>query len=165
LAAIDNDVTTGVADAQPDEEMQICFFSIGVDTYAIPVDVLTEIIIPQKIFPVPTTPSHVLGVINLRGTIVPIVDIRPALSLPHKSDSGQIAIVKYGAMLLGIVVDNVSAVLSVLISSVRALPADAGAQQAAGKNRTRFFTGIIQRESGAAVLLNIERIIDEIRLT
>jgi purine-binding chemotaxis protein CheW len=164
LAAIDNDVTADVAEGLTEEELRICLFSIGEDTYAIPVDVLTEIIISQKIFPVPTTPSHVLGVINLRGNIVPIVDIRPALSLPLRSAPGQIAIAKHGAMMLGIVVDNVSAVLSVPASSVQMLPADAGSQQPAGKNRTRFFKGIIQREAGVAALLNIERIIEEIRL-
>jgi len=168
LAAIDNDVAVDARDALPDEEMRICLFSIGEDSYAIPVGVLTEIIIPQKIFPVPTTPPHVLGVINLRGTIVPIVDIRPALSLPQKPVPGQIAIIKHGAMMLGIVVDNVSAVRSVPASSIQALPsdaADAGAPQPAGKDRTRFFMGVIQREGSAAALLNIDRIIEEIKLT
>ena len=95
MAVIENDVTADVMDALPEEEIRICLFSIGKDTYAITVDLLTEIIIPQKIFPIPTTPSHVLGVINLRGNIVPIVDIRPALSLPQQSVPGQIAILKH----------------------------------------------------------------------
>jgi purine-binding chemotaxis protein CheW len=160
LAAIDNDVTADTLDVLPEGERQICLVSIGEDTYAIPVDALTEIIIRQKVFPVPTTPSHVLGVINLRGNIVPIVDIRPALSLPPRSASGQIAVVKHRAMTLGIVVDNVTAVVSVPDSSVQALPAEGGAQ-----GRTRFFSGIVQREDGVAALLNIERIVDEIMLT
>ena len=126
---------------------------------------LTEIIIPQKIFPVPTTPSHVLGVINLRGNIVPIVDIRPALSLPLQSAPGQIAVLKLGTLMLGIFVNNVLAVRSVTTSSIQALPAEAGAQPSAAKNRTQFLQGIIQLENSVAALLNIERIIDEITLT
>jgi chemotaxis signal transduction protein len=164
LAVIDNDVTADVMDALPEEEIRICLFSIGEDTYAIPVDVLTEIIIPQKIFPIPTTPSHVLGVINLRGNIVPIVDIRPALSLPQQSVPGQIAILKHGAMMLGIVVDNVSAVIPVPEHSIQALPSDAGEKQPAGGSRARFLKGIIPREGGVAALLNIDRVLDEIRL-
>jgi chemotaxis signal transduction protein len=163
LAVVDNDVTADVPDVQPEEEFRICLFSIGEDTYAIPVDVLTEIIIPQKIFPVPTTPSHVLGIINLRGNIVPIVDIRPALSLPPQSATGQIAILKHGSMMLGIVVDNVSAVLGVPLSSIQALPAETGTRQGA-RGRSRFLQGIIQQEQGVAALLNIERLIDEISL-
>ncbi len=165
MAAIDDDVTADVIDVQPEEEVRICLFSIGEDTYAIPVDVLTEIIIPQKIFPVPTTPSHVFGVINLRGNIVPIVDIRPVLSLPQQSTPGQIAIVKQGTMLLGIVVDNVAAVLAIPMQSIQAIPSDAGSHPSAGKNRSRFIKGIIQRETGVIALLNIERIISEIRFT
>jgi purine-binding chemotaxis protein CheW len=164
LAVIDNDVSAEVLDALPEEEMRVCLFSIGEDFYAIPVDVLMEIIIPQKIFPVPTTPSHVLGVINLRGNIVPIVDIRPALSLAQQSVHGQIAIVKHGSMMLGIVVDNVSAVVPVPESSIQALPHEGGEQKPASGSRARFLKGIIQREAGVAALLNLERIIDEIRL-
>ena len=164
MAVIDNDLTADVMEALPDEELRICLFSIGKDTYAIAVDVLTEIIIPQKIFPIPTTPSHVLGVINLRGNIVPIVDIRPTLSLPQQSIPGQIAILKHGAMMLGIVVDNVSAVIPVPESSIRTVPNDAGEKQPARGGLARFLKGIIQLDSGAAALLNIERVIDEIRL-
>jgi purine-binding chemotaxis protein CheW len=162
LAQLDNDVTADAIEVLPEEEIRICLFTIGEDNYAIPVELLTEIIISQKIFPVPTTPSHVLGVINLRGNIVPIVDIRPALLLPLKSAPSQIAIVKQGAITLGIVVDNVSEVVGVPETSVQAIPADFGAQ--AGKNRSRFLTGIVQREQNVAALLNIERILEEIKL-
>jgi len=164
LAELDNDVTADAIDVLPKEEFRVCLFSIGEDTYAIPVELLTEIIISQKIFPVPTAPSHVLGVINLRGNIVPIVDIRPALSLPPQSVPGQIAIVKYGTITLGIVVDNVSEVVGVLESNILAMPSDYGTQQQTGGNRGRFLTGIIQREASVAALLDIERVFEEIKL-
>jgi chemotaxis signal transduction protein len=163
LAEFDNDVAAEVLDVLPEEEMRVCLFSMGEDTYAIPVGLLTEIIISQKIFHVPTTPPHVLGVINLRGNIVPIVDIRQALSLPQQSVPSQIAIVKHGAITLGIVVDNVFEVVSVPLSSVQTIPSDYSAQ--ANKNRSRFVKGIIKREAGVVALLNIERIFDEIKLT
>jgi len=164
LAETDSDVTVDVEDAQPEEEIRICLFSIGEDMYAIPVTLLTEIIIPQKIFPVPTTPSYVRGVINLRGNIVPIVEIREMLSLAQPaSTAGQIAIIKYSTITIGIVVDNVYEITSVPVSSVLTIPADFGAQP--GRNRSRFFKGIVQREAGLAALLNIERILEEILLT
>lgn len=164
MAEFDSDVTAEVIDVMPEEETRICLFSIGEDTYAIPVELLLEIIIPQKIFPIPTTPPHVLGVINLRGSIVPIVDIRAALSLPQQSALGQIAIIKHGAIMLGISVDNVATVLAVQESSIQAIPADSSGLSGV-KNRSRFFKGIIQRETGVAALLNIERVLDEIKLT
>lgn len=165
MADLDNDVTTEVIEVLPEEKRSVCLFTIGEGTYAIPVELLTEIIISQKIFPVPSTPSHVLGVINLRGNIIPIVDIRPALSLPQTSASGhQIVIVKHGTVSLGIIVDNVYAVVGVPESSVQAIPSEQGKQQA-GSNPNRFVMGIIQRETGPAALLNIERVFEEIKLS
>ena len=126
---------------------------MGEDLYAIPVELLTEIIISQKIFPVPTTPPHVLGVINLRGNIVPIVDIRAALSLPRSQCPARSPSSSSSTLMLGIVVDNVSEVVAVPVSSVLAMPADAGSQ--AGKSRSRFLKSIIQRGEGVVALLDV----------
>lgn len=159
--------SNGVAnanEAMPGEVIRVCLFRIGEDSYAIPVDLLTEIITPQKLFPVPTTPQHVLGIINLRGNIVPIVDIRPVLSLPRQSEPGQIAILKHGPITLGIVVDDVSEVVAVPESSLMAIPAE-NALQPSGKNRSRFALALIPREHSVAALLNVEKIIDEIKLS
>lgn len=162
MAEIDNDVSADVIDVMPEETFRVCLFSMGEDLYAVPVEMLTEIIISQKIFPVPTTPPHVLGVINLRGNIVPIVDIRSALSLPRQSTPGQIAIIKQGAVIIGVVVDNVSEVVAVPLTNVLAIPADASGQ--AGKGRSRFLKSLIQREGGVAALLDVKRILEEIEL-
>ena len=162
MTDLNNEGTVDVVDLLPEEEIRICLFSIADDTYAIPVELLAEIIIPQKVFPVPTTPSHVLGVINLRGNIVPIVDMRPALSLPQSSVTNQIAIVRFDTLTVGIVVDNVSDVVGIPKTSIQPVPTDYGSQSES--TRGRFITGIIQRESKVAALLNIERILDEIKL-
>jgi chemotaxis signal transduction protein len=164
LTERDNDVTTEVTEVVPEEELSVCLFTLGGDAYALPVELLTEILIAPKIFPVPTTPSHVLGVINLRGNIIPVVDIRPALSLPSQSVPEQVVLVKHGTIALGIVVDNVSEVVGVPESRILTVPEEPGTQQDDG-NRSRYFLGIVDREAGKASLLNIERIIEEIKLT
>ena len=162
MAELDNDVTADVLDVIPEEEIRICLFGIGEDLYAVPVEMLTEIIILQKIFPVPTTPPHILGVINLRGSIVPIVDIRSALELPLQGTPSQIAIIKHGSLNVGIIVDNVYEVVAVPERSVVDLPSDSGTEVV--KNRNRFFKGAIQRASGVAALLDIVQIFEEIKL-
>jgi chemotaxis signal transduction protein len=159
-----NDVAENANEVEPGEVIRVCLFRIGEDSYAIPVDLLTEIITPQKLFPVPTTPLHVLGIINLRGNIVPIVDIRPVLSLPRQSVPGQIAIIKHGAITLGIVVDDVSEVVAVPESSLMAIPAE-NSLQSSGKSRSRFALALIPREHSVAALLNVAKIIDEIKLS
>jgi purine-binding chemotaxis protein CheW len=166
LAEIGTDVTAEVVEhATAEEEVRICLFSISGDMYAVTVDILAEIIIPQKIFPVPTTPSHVLGVISLRGNIVPIVDIRPALSLPPASGIGQVAIIRFHQITIGIVVDTVSEVVSVPVSSILPLPAEASVQDAGARSRNRFLQAIVQRPTGVAALLNIDRLLESISLS
>jgi purine-binding chemotaxis protein CheW len=166
LADINTDVTAEVAQhATAEEEVRICLFSISGDTYAVTVDLLAEIIIPQKIFPVPTTPSHVIGIINLRGNIVPIVDIRPALSLPSTAGLNQVAIIRHEQMTIGIVVDSVADVISVPVSSILPLPAETAVQGSDTKGRSRYLKAIVQRQNGVAALLNIDRLLEAIRLS
>lgn len=163
MAEIDKDAAAKAVEAIPEEEVRLCFFTVGEDVYALPVEVLTEIIIPQKIFPVPTTPPHVLGVINLRGNIVPIVDIRQALDLPQTSSPSQAAVIKHGQTVIGVIVDSVSEVAPVPKSSLLELPAEYGASPAAA-NRNRFFKAVIQREMGTAALLDIDRLLNVLKI-
>jgi purine-binding chemotaxis protein CheW len=163
LAEPGNDVTADVIDIAPEEELRVCLFTISGELFAIPVIMLTEILIPQKIFPVPTTPSFVLGVINLRGTIVPLIDVRPTLSLPPMAATGQIAVIKHDTMLLGIAVDNVSTVISVPESSVQPVPA--GADQGSAGSRNRFIKGVIHQDFGRAALLDLEQVLDQVKLS
>ena len=148
-----------------EEEVRICLFSISGDTYAVTVDLLAEIIIPQKVFPVPTTPSHVIGIINLRGNIVPIVDIRPVLSLPSTAGLNQVAIIRHEQLTIGIVVDSVADVISVPVSSILPLPAETAVQESDTKGRSRYLKAIVQRQNGVAALLNIDRLLEAIRLS
>ncbi len=67
-------------------------------------------------------------------------------------------------MMLGIIVDKVLAVMSLPISYIQPLPSETGLQQSF-KSSIRFLRGIIQRDTGVAALLNIERVIDESMLT
>ncbi len=166
MAELDTDATAEVLQqAVPEEEIRICLFSMGGDYYAVTVDVLAEIIIPQKIFSVPTTPSHVIGVINLRGNIVPIVDIRPVLSLAPQTGVNQIAIIRHQQTIIGIVVDSVSEVVAVPLSSILPLPAEVTVQDAGARNRSRYLQAVVQRQSGVAAMLHIERLLEAIKLS
>ncbi len=163
---MDTDAAAEVVEhATAEEEVRVCLFGIAGDVYAVTVDILAEIIIPQKIFPVPTTPSHVIGVINLRGNIVPLVDIRPSLSLPPATGAAQAAIMRIGTMTIGIVVDAVAEVVAVPRSGILPLPSDLSVQDAASKNRSRYLKALVQRPGSVAALLNIERILETISLS
>jgi purine-binding chemotaxis protein CheW len=166
LAEIETDVHTEKIPRTPaDEGVRICLFSISGDGYAVTVDTVVEIIIPQKIFPVPTAPPHVLGVINLRGNIVPVVDIRPVLSLPPSDGINQIAVIRQNQIMIGIAVDSVSEVIEVPQASVLPLPAEVAAQESGAKSRSRYLRALIQRADSVAALLNLERVLESISLS
>lgn len=165
MAEQNTDVTAAAVQTTPEEEVRVCLFLMEGDYYAVTVDVLAEILSPQKIFPVPTTPQHVRGVINLRGNIIPIVDIRQALSLPAGGGAGQIAIIHFQQTTIGIVVDAVAEVLSVPKSGVVPLPPEIAAQDPAARTRSRYLQAVIQLENKVAALLDPDRLFDAIKLT
>lgn len=95
--------------------LQLVAVHIGDEIYAIGIGCINSIIMPQAITHVPRTPPHVVGVMNLRGHIVPILDLRKRFGLPPASEETsrhqRIVIVEVDKLTAGLVVDSVSEVL------------------------------------------------------
>jgi chemotaxis signal transduction protein len=87
------------------------------------------------------------------------------MSLPPQTGVNQIAIIRRDQMTIGVVVDAVSEVAGVPKSSVMAMPAELGAKDPAVRSRSRFIKAVIRREDGVAALLDIDRLIEAIRLS
>jgi purine-binding chemotaxis protein CheW len=111
---------TGIADptlgSEGDESiLQLVAVHIGEEIYAFGISCINSIIMPQAITRVPRTPPYVLGVMNLRGRIVPIVDLRKRFGLPPASQEmlhyQRIVIVEVDGITAGLVVDAVTEVL------------------------------------------------------
>ena len=77
MAESGNDVTTDVVEEISQEEIRICLFTISGELFAIPVILLTEILSPQKIFPVPTTPPQVLGAVSPAPQLIVDTNLTP----------------------------------------------------------------------------------------
>src|SRR5580700_3766036 len=94
-------------------------FHLGEEEFGIQVQKVREIMGVQDITQVPQTPAHVKGVINLRGKVVPVVDLRLKFDMPAKEYTHRTCIVvvqvsgSSGTMLMGIVVDGVVEVLNI----------------------------------------------------
>ncbi|HXG14973.1 MAG TPA: chemotaxis protein CheW [Calidithermus sp.] len=67
--------------------VRACLFALGDETFAVDVRLAREVVTFEEITPVPLAPPHVLGVANLRGDVVPVVDARPLLGLPARPDA------------------------------------------------------------------------------
>ncbi|SMC35865.1 chemotaxis protein CheW [Papillibacter cinnamivorans] len=90
-------------------------FSLGKEVYAIEIKFVTEIIGIQPITEVPELPNYVKGIINLRGKIIPVIDIRLRFKKPPAdyTDRTCIIVVEMKDVSIGLIVDNVSEVLSI----------------------------------------------------
>ena len=88
-------------------------FSLGEEYYGIPLLKVREVIGMPEITPVPQSPKHFLGIMNLRGQVISIIDLRTKLNVPPKKISETaVVICDIGGAHLGIVVDSVNQVYS-----------------------------------------------------
>ncbi|HJT87782.1 MAG TPA: chemotaxis protein CheW [Bryobacteraceae bacterium] len=103
-------------------------FHLGSEEFAIDVIKVKEIIGVQDITAVPHTPHYVSGVINLRGKVIPVLDLRRKLGLPEAPDSPHRCIVvvqpdiEHGTVLSGLIVDGVSEVLTLSSAEIEPTP-------------------------------------------
>lgn len=102
-------------------------FNLLKEEFGVEISNVQEIIRAIDITPVPGAPSHVRGVINLRGKIIPVVDLRRRFSLPETeySEDQRIVVVEVGPKRIGMLVDSVSQVIKVPAGVVEEMPDEA----------------------------------------
>jgi purine-binding chemotaxis protein CheW len=96
-----------------EQEEQLVAFRLAGETYGIPIMLVHEIIRPCEITRIPRSPEYVRGVVNLRGKIVPVIDLRRRLALPTAEETGstRIVVVEIEQGIVGMIVDGVSQVI------------------------------------------------------
>jgi len=141
---------------EPLERLELLCFRLSTEEYAFPITEVKEIIKPMEITEVPRVPEYILGIISLRGTIVPICDLRRRLGLPVKeaTRSTRIVIASDDVKTLGMVVDEVTEVMRIPVSGLEPPPpvlAGVGAEfiQAVGRDNHKM-----------VILLNMKKIFD-----
>jgi purine-binding chemotaxis protein CheW len=102
-------------------ELHIIGFQVGRETYGVPITSLHEIVRVPQITPVPDAPAHMEGVINLRGKIVSVIDLRKRLGQKDITPSkrNRILVVEHNGRLCGLMVDSASEVLKVPAGDVQ----------------------------------------------
>jgi len=101
-------------------ERQLVVFTLASEAYGVDISAVREIIQMQNITKVPRTPDFVEGVINLRGRVIPVVDLRKRFSFPsvERNKNTRIVVVDIGGQDIGVVVDAVTEVLRVAADSI-----------------------------------------------
>ena len=134
-------------------------FQLSNEEFGIRVLKVREIMGLQEITAVPQTPAHIKGVINLRGKVVPVIDLRLKFGLPIAEYTQRTCIIvtqvqgESGTVLMGIVVDGVSEVLSLAGSEIEDTP-DFGAEYSGG-----YLLGMAKVKGKVKILLDIERVL------
>jgi purine-binding chemotaxis protein CheW len=151
--------------ASVEDSTQIVTFQVGGEEYGLDIKSITEVIRPLKITPLPKMPEFVEGVINLRGVIIPIVDLRKRFSLLQTAGNPRTMrmVITKGAFasdpgrgkeLLGLLVDLVNEVLHVPRKDIELAPTAATGQHA------EFITGMGKVGDRLIIFLDISRILN-----
>ncbi len=131
---------------------QFLTFALGAEEYGVAILNVQEIKGWSPVTPIPSTPPYVKGVMNLRGTIVPVIDLRLRLGLPE-AEYGPftvIIVLTVAGKTVGTIVDAVSDVLTIADADVQTTPSFGGAVD------TRFIAGIAQANDKLVVLLAVD---------
>ncbi len=143
-----------------EETIKYLIFEIGHDAYGVEITFVNEIIGVQQITEVPEQPKYVLGIINLRGKIIPVMDVRLRFKKPSREfdDRTCIIVVEIMETLVGLIIDRVVEVIDIHKDQI----ADPPKINADFKNR--FIQGIGKTQSGVKILLNCAKLLSETEL-
>ncbi len=138
-----------------DELLQLVTFSIGEEEFGVDILKVQEIIRTMEITKVPRAPEFVEGVINLRGKVIPIIDLRRRFSMTARShDSNtRIIVIEITRMIVGFVVDAVSEVLRIPVDTVEAAP-----PVVAGLD-SDYISGVGKLHDRLLILLDLDRLL------
>jgi purine-binding chemotaxis protein CheW len=147
--------STGSTIAEASENHEYLTFALGDEEYGVAILKVQEIRGYDSVTRLPDAPEFIKGVVNLRGTIVPVVDMRIKFNLPSVSydESTVMIVLSVADRIVGVVVDSVSDVIRLDDTQLRPVP-DLG-----GAIDRKFLTGIGVVDDRMLVLLDIERLI------
>lgn len=139
------------------QENQFLTFEIAEEIYGINILSVVEIIRLLKITKIPESLSFIKGIINLRGKIIPVMDVRLRFSLDEREydDRTCIVVVSIKGIDMGLIVDCVSEVIEIPETNIEAMPSLGGA------GYQRFVKGIGKTEEGVKILLDLDKLLHD----
>lgn len=151
------DETLGADDDNEDTQAnKYLFFKIGKESYGIGIRHIIEIIELQRISEVPDMPQYVKGVINLRGKVIPVIDLRLRFDLEERDydDRTCIVVTEIDRVLIGFIVDTVEEVIEIPENQVEPPPKFRSA-----KGGERYIEGLGKVGDSVKILLDVEKVL------
>ena len=140
-----------------DPIFQYVTFRLDDETYGINVMQIQEVLRYTEIAPVPGAPDYVLGIINLRGNVVTVIDTRQRFGLSQSdiSDHTRIVVLEIDGQVVGVLVDSVAEVVYLKQSEVETAP-NVGNEESA-----RFIQGVCNKNGELIILVEFEKMLSE----
>lgn len=140
-----------------DPVIQYVTFRLDEETYGINVMQVQEVLRVTEIAPVPGAPEFVLGIINLRGNVVTVIDTRSRFGLMSKDpdDETRIVIIEADKQVIGILVDSVAEVVELRASEIETTP-NVGSDDAA-----KYIQGVATREGQLLILVDLNKLLTD----
>lgn len=137
-------------------ELQMADFQVGQQSYALPIATVREIVRLPEITAVPQSPAHVAGVMNLRGRIQPVVDLRKRFGQAvESSPKNRVLVVALDGKLMGLLVDAASEVLKIAPEAIEPSP------KLFGESNERYVSGVAKHMGRLVVLLDANKLLPE----
>jgi purine-binding chemotaxis protein CheW len=140
------------------EYLKVIVFQLADKEYAIPVSNVQGIEKLMHITRVPKTEKYVKGVINLRGVVTPIIDLRERFNIPFtdNEDTARIIIITLDEMEVGFVVDSANDVIDIPVNSIEQQP------EVVGSNEEDFISGVAKLENRLLILLHLDKVLNPV---
>ncbi len=144
---------------QTEQHGQYLAFSMGGETFAMDIRSIKEVIQFTELTEVPLMPTFIRGVINLRGAVVPVIDLsirfhRPSTEITHRTCTVILEVVNdEETAVLGVMVDNVNEVLDISARDIEPAPAFGS------KLRSEFITGVGKVNGKFVIILDVNRVL------
>jgi purine-binding chemotaxis protein CheW len=142
-------------DVIKDESKRFLEFKLGNEFYAVELLKVREVITPPELTPIPKAAPYVCGLMNLRGLVLTVIDLRKRLSISPGKDTTENSIVIFdlGDRLIGAWVDSISRVATAEKSSIKPVP------ESDQTSVTQYLNGVIQFQGKLTLWLDIERLL------
>ncbi|NDV91812.1 chemotaxis protein CheW [Alteromonas sp. 345S023] len=152
-----SDERTNSNNTDNDEILQWVTYRLGEETYGINVMQVQEVLRYTEIAPVPGAPDYVLGIINLRGNVVTVIDTRARFGLPpaEMTDNTRIVIIESDEQVVGILVDSVAEVVYLRSSEIDSAP-NVGTEESA-----KFIQGVSNRDGELLILVDLNKLLSD----
>lgn len=137
---------------------QIVIFKLGKEEYGIDIMKVVEIVHLQEIRKVPETPNYIEGIVNLRGDIYPIYNLRTRFNMQDEEadEDTKIIIIKGKETDVGFIVDNVSEILNISQNNIEDAPSII-----ASRREQEYINGVAKEEGRMIVLLDIDKLVSD----